>query len=270
MLFPKDASNLILPVRLATDGETPITGVAYNSASLSVGYRLDGSSGSSFTSPTLVDGTLGTYIANSWKEIGSGLYQYCPPNAVVVSGGITVLKIVYGSNQPRFDSLEFRLPSYTSTAVTQDDIDQIVSGVLAAGVGLYNAVRGDTLTIRIADEFEQRIENLGDLTGNDDIVFAVQEKAGVDDDTKARISISRVNGLTVLNGAVVADSTMGSITVVDAATGVITVRLSSAATSSLVAADRVDCVKVIKSGGNDRTARSGKTAVLPAVIKRRG
>jgi len=270
MLFPKDATNLILNVRLATDGETPITGVTYDSANLSVSWRLHTATGTSFTSPTLVEGTLGTYIANSWKEIGSGLYQYCPPNSAIASGGTTVLKVVYGSNQPRLDSLEFRLPSYTSTAITQEDIDQIVSGVLANGIGLYNAVRGDTITIRIADEFEQQISNLGNLTGNDDIVFAVQEKAGVDDDTKARILITRTGGLTRLNGASVVDSSLGSITVDDETNGVITVRLSSAATTSLVAADRVDCVKFVKSGGNDRTVRAGKTSVLSAVIKQRG
>jgi hypothetical protein len=108
MLVPSNTANLILSVHLIDDDGLPITGKAYNTAGLVVSYRED--SASAYTTVTLVDGTLGTYIANSWKEIGLGEYQFCLPNSAIVDGRETKLKIAVDSNLPLFDSIQARLP----------------------------------------------------------------------------------------------------------------------------------------------------------------
>ena len=100
-------TSLITHVRLEDDAGDPITGVAYNDGSLAVSYSL--LSAGTWTTPTLVDGTLGTYLANSWKEIGGGLYQWCPPDAVVVANKATTVRVTYGANASQYDVLNARL-----------------------------------------------------------------------------------------------------------------------------------------------------------------
>lgn len=115
MLFATNASSLIQTVLLIDSNSDPITGVAHNDADLAVSYKLQTSG--SWVTPSLVDGTLGTYLANSWKEIGAGIYQWCPPNAVIVANTNTLVRVVYGANAPQYDTIEARLPDVSATGI---------------------------------------------------------------------------------------------------------------------------------------------------------
>jgi len=175
-----------------------------------------------------------------------------------------------GGGSSAADIWAYATRTLTSTlTITTDDIDAIVAGITAAGPGLYNVIRNDDLTLRIGDEFEQAITGLGDLTGYSDIVFTLKS-AESDADTAAKVYLSKNNGLTRLNGAAYGTPANGTITIDNATNGDITIRISSAATASLTKATRVDAVKVLQSGGNDRTPRVGRTQVLPVVVEARG
>lgn len=175
-----------------------------------------------------------------------------------------------GGGSTASDIWAYATRTLTSTlTITTDDIDAIVAGVTAAGPGLYNVIRNDDLTLRIGDEFTQAITGLGNLSTRDDLVFTLKASE-TDADTAAKIYLSENDGLTRLNGAAYGTAANGSITVDDATNGDITIRISSAATASLTKATRVDAVKVLESGGNDRTPRVGKTQVLPVIVEARG
>lgn len=67
----------------ATDGSGK-TGIAFNAAGLTCKYKRGNQA--SATTMTLVDGTVGTQLDNSWKEVANGVYQICPPDAAYASG----------------------------------------------------------------------------------------------------------------------------------------------------------------------------------------
>lgn len=110
MLVPTNAASLITTVRLIDDAGDPITAVAYDDISLEVAVRAQ--SAATWTVLTLVDGTLGSYLASSWKADpdGDGLHQLCLPNSVVVAGTATNVRVTYGANAPQYDTIEARLP----------------------------------------------------------------------------------------------------------------------------------------------------------------
>lgn len=114
MDFQTNASNLILRVRLKNDANVRITGIAFNDPDLAVSYSLE--SNSVWVTPSLVAGTLGTYIANSWVEIGNGLYQYCPPNAAIVANTCSLIRVVYGANEAEECAINARLPVAVGSA----------------------------------------------------------------------------------------------------------------------------------------------------------
>ena len=103
----------------------------------------------------MVDGTLGVYLANSWKEIGAGVYQWCPPDAVIVANTSTIVRAVYGSNRAQHDTIEARLPVVDSDGAVELDSDAIIpvnvlpaTGIVAdrsPGVTLYPAI-GETVS----------------------------------------------------------------------------------------------------------------------------
>ena len=111
MDLPRNTQNLKLIARLL-NGTTPITGVAFNNPGLSVESWSDGDS--SWQTVTLVDGTLGSFTANSWQEIGDGEYQFCPHNDLLVPGKVTYIKITYDSNPPWYGQLKPIIQDQTS------------------------------------------------------------------------------------------------------------------------------------------------------------
>lgn len=69
----------------ATDGSGK-TGIAYNAAGLTCKYRRSDQASGSITTISLADGTVGTHLDNSWKEIANGHYQLCGPDAAYSAG----------------------------------------------------------------------------------------------------------------------------------------------------------------------------------------
>lgn len=139
MLFAANSSSLIQRVLLSDSNGDPITGVGFDDADLSLSYNLQ--TVGSWVTPTLVDGTLGAYLENSWKEIGAGVYQWCPPNAVVVANTNTLVRAVYAANDPQYDTIEARLPVVDSAgAVELDSAAQSLIQKAIDGTGYLLAI----------------------------------------------------------------------------------------------------------------------------------
>lgn len=71
-----------------------LTGLAHNTASLVAYYLRDGDAAA--VAITLVDGTVGTWLSSSFKEVSAanmpGLYELSLPNAAVASGNkVTII-----------------------------------------------------------------------------------------------------------------------------------------------------------------------------------
>ena len=115
MLFPTNAANLIIRLLLKTTSGNPILSVAHNDVNLTISYNLQDSG--AWVTPSLVDGTRGAYLANSWKEMGAGIYQWCPPNAAIVANTATLIRAVHSTNTPQYDTIEARLPSFGDGAL---------------------------------------------------------------------------------------------------------------------------------------------------------
>lgn len=232
--------------------------------------------GDALTESPASSGRFTATVAEAWTETLAAVVLDGNNLAVRdgwLASGETIVRDGYpssGGGSTAADIWAYATRTLTSTlTITTDDIDAIVAGVTAAGPGLYNVIRNDELTLRIGDEFEQAITGLGNIASRDDLVFTLKA-AESDADTAAKIYLSENNGLTRLNGAAYATTANGTITVDDEVNGDITIRISSAATASLTKATRVDAVKVLQSGGNDRTPRVGRTQVLPVVVEARG
>jgi hypothetical protein len=141
VIVPRNATNLITHARLVDASNSAVTGVAYN-GTITVSYRR--LSDSSWQSVTLVEGTLGTFIENSWKEIDDGNYQFCPPNSAIVEGTSTLVRIVADGNPAIYgfinatgainlDSNFNDITEQLSQELTDTFLyDQIISGVSVA------------------------------------------------------------------------------------------------------------------------------------------
>jgi hypothetical protein len=70
----------------ATDGSGK-AGIAYTA--ITCKYKRGNQA--SPTTMTLVDGTAGTQLDNSFKEVANGVYQICPPDAAYASGRYTTI-----------------------------------------------------------------------------------------------------------------------------------------------------------------------------------
>lgn len=164
MLFSTNSASLIQRVLLIDDAGDPITGVAFNSGSLAISYNLQ--TVGAWVTPVLVDGTLGTYLENSWKEIGGGVYQWCPPNAVVVANTNTLVRAVYGANDPQYDTIEARLPAVIlRNGLTHAEVMDLL---LAASIGVSSQPTATTEKFKFADAddaFTTTFDGDGNRTG---------------------------------------------------------------------------------------------------------
>jgi hypothetical protein len=119
----RNAEELMLTVRLATAADVPITGVAYNDGTLSVSYMTSASD--DWQDITLVDGDVDAWSSAGWAEVGEGIYRLGLPNAAIVPGDRTMIRISRGSNPVRYDSIDAVVYDPASTA-------QAVANVMAS------------------------------------------------------------------------------------------------------------------------------------------
>jgi len=150
MLFATDAASLPLLLLVVDSNLESITGITFDDADLAVSYKLQ--AGAAWVTPALVAGSVGNYLANSWVELGDGMYQWCPPAAALVAGTSTAVRVVYAANPALYDTIEPKLlPASVKTTV-----DAIASSLSGVRPSVVDRVSGGTITAFIDDDYTVR------------------------------------------------------------------------------------------------------------------
>ena len=242
MIVDRDAQDLILLLRLTDTENQPITGAAFDDVDLSLEYMQPGDTG--FSSLTLNSGTVGTYSSASWVEVGSGIYQFCPPNTMVVAGSYVVLKVTYSIYPAIFDTLMFtgnagqvtvdmsqatpagstvgtQLDGIDASSSTTSSIDTTANSNTTAQwpEATLTTSYNDAGTFYFADEWSFSVDNLDSIPSTEYIYFSLKSDPDSEVDADALIQAGMLVSdegtsfmVQVFNGASNADSDM-SITI---------------------------------------------------------
>ena len=94
---------------------------------------------------------------------------------------------------------------------------------------VYSHAKKDSIEIKRSTDVSIELYGVGDLTGRTALYFTVKKMAEKDDATDAQsiIQISEAGGLLYINKAVASNPANGSITVVDALAGTLTIELAA-------------------------------------------
>jgi len=128
MIVDRSETELIATFRFLDDSNAPIPTLVHTDGTLSIGYKLHGST--VWTDLTLVSGTLGTWVSEGFVEDsgGNGLYELGIPNTAKIPGKRTYWRFKQGSNQYRYDSIDY-------VAVPALETDAINFEITVPGVG---------------------------------------------------------------------------------------------------------------------------------------
>lgn len=234
MIVDRDATEVILLVKLVDLQNVAITGVAHNDASLALEYMQPGDTG--FSTLSLVAGTLGTYISASWVEVGGGIYQFCAPDTFVVAGKYTTIKITYDIYDPWYDTvmatgnagevtidMAQATPGGSTTGAQLDNIQEVGStsgGTDTSGTGNSTAqwpTASVTTDVEIDGTYYSgdhwQIEFTGfteDIPTTEYLYFSIKTDPDTEVDSDADLQASRLlssgtTNLNFLNGAVPTD-----------------------------------------------------------------
>lgn len=209
MRVDRNASSVLLAARIVDGNNDPIDAIAFNDVSFTVQYLLPG--GSSWQSLTLVDGTLGTWIARSWKAFPAtqdGTYQFGVPDNWIVAGKSTAVRFKYGANPWQYDAIE--AVNNIAQANEEAIANLVLSGIAAIRAQLVGVVdNGSTTDLTLTQRTDWN------ATDGHAIDFDLVD-AGVDfTGATALFGTSAINGETL----------GGTVTIVNGVPGSCTVRL---------------------------------------------
>lgn len=142
MLFYTDSENLVLTLRVTNAEELDQVGITFDDPDLAVSYRLQ--EGIGWETPILVEGTIGEYLANSWIEIGDGLYQWCPPSEALVERTTTLIRVVFNGHS-QYDTVELKLSVGTATVENQELIIEQISDGFSSILSAVSSIVGNVV-----------------------------------------------------------------------------------------------------------------------------
>ena len=195
-------------IRLLDAARDPVIGKAFNTAGVAV--ELLAESGSGFVAQTLVDGTLGAYTSNSFKEINDGWYQYCVPNLYMIpdtmlvirargagadpwSNGIILLTgskdLVMGQTTPAGSTIGGQLDKIVTAGTDVDAATEQNATRQFPTSEVFTAVASATLYS--GSDWSQEFNDVGVLTIADSIEYSL--KTDVEDDDDAAILTIRMS-----------------------------------------------------------------------------
>ncbi len=149
------------------------------------------------------------------------------------------------------------------TALEAIDVSGVATAVWAAAVrtltqsaaSVTATVSGSDITAMRGDSLSASLTDVGALTGYSKLYFTVKsDKADID--TAAIIQIEKTAGLKYLNGAAGTPAN-GSLTIVDEATGDITIALDEVETAKLSPGKYYYDVQVVRTAGSVSTLTEG-------------
>ena len=150
--FEKSSVSKIVNVRIENSSVTTgagLTGLAYNSASLSAYYIRPGALASA--SISLVTATVGTYVSGGFVEVDAtnlpGVYQFSIPNACLKSGAEQCLILLHGATNMKPTIIDIKLLDYDSNSI-YDKANSFEALLRSKGlIGLDEEVRRLGLTL---------------------------------------------------------------------------------------------------------------------------
>jgi hypothetical protein len=171
MIADRSQTALIATIRFLDDLNAPIPNIAYNDGTLSIGYKLQGST--SWTNLFLVPGTLGTWVANGFVEDsgGNGLYELGIPDAAKIAGKRTNWRFKQGGNRFRYDSIDY-------VAIPSANTDSIAFDITVPGLGPIFA--SDNATIYIKEEGVQVTFTANQDISSETLTIVFEEADGTD------------------------------------------------------------------------------------------
>lgn len=176
-------------------------------------------------------------------------------NLATVDGVVDSILDDTGTNIPAaVAAVDSDVWSYSSRTLTQS-----AASVTAAVTGSdITCQRGDTLSAALTD--------VGALTGYSKIYFTVKQDSA-DADSASIIQIEKTDGLKYLNGAAAGTAANGSITIVDEATGDITIALDEVETAKLNPGSYSYDVQIVRTAGTVSTLTAGTFEVAADITR---
>jgi hypothetical protein len=233
-------------------------------------FRYSNDAGATFANPA----TLPSVVAGNNKVIQA------PLTVAEMTPSVGDKILFAGSDQIGTEWQDIFIEITVSTN-TIDDLGTAIAGVLAAvgqvcacvvsrlfsNPGFRKCVRGVDLELYRGDTWEQPVYNLGDLTTATEIWFTAKRDKD-NTDAQADIKVSSVAGLEAINQVAATVPANASITVVDAASGHIEVRIEDVETAKLTDSDGHWYYDVQWTDDTDTTTpRRGKLAVVGDVTR---
>jgi hypothetical protein len=218
------ATNFRARVRLLDAGRNPVTGIAWNAAGIQV--QVLSEAGTGFANQTLFSGTVGTYLSNSWAEIGDGWYQYCLPNSYIVPDTQVLIRARGVGTDPWCYGVVMMTGAKDLIMGQKTPADNTVGGQLDKIVsdsidteftGPSNATRQFPTATTFAEDADEVLyagsdwimtfKDVGEVTITDKIEFAVKsDLEDTDDESVLTIKLdmsTQIATVTRLNSALV-------------------------------------------------------------------
>ena len=95
MQVGRNATGVRARLKITDAANTPVTGIAFNDPLLELETLAHTATG--FAPKTLVAGTLGVYLANSWVEVDDGWYEYGVPDGLRTQDGQLKIRAKYST-----------------------------------------------------------------------------------------------------------------------------------------------------------------------------
>lgn len=188
----KDATDLLLWVELVDENNDYISNVAYDNSDLV--FKKLSVGDSSFQTVTLVEGTVGTYLENSWVEISGGLYQFCPPNSWIVENQATLVQVEYPGVRDQRDLIEATAGGSSGDTIITNPIDTSATIFDSTSMEI-NLTRGDDYLVANESQIEIPVsEDVGDISASSSTAFFKAKKESSSDVVQGTASVIQKSG----------------------------------------------------------------------------
>ncbi|MGB7325920.1 MAG: hypothetical protein WBD31_13680 [Rubripirellula sp.] len=148
MLVSQTATSLRTPIQIFDSDGSPATGLLHSTSGLLIQYRRP--SDTAWQTVTKVAGGT-TWVPGGFRDLGGGVYELSWPDAVIVAGESTAIRITYAGGT-RHDSIDAVLSSINT--------DELVAGVKAGFASsqilltpLANFINNSEIRLRQGDDY---------------------------------------------------------------------------------------------------------------------
>jgi len=248
------ATDAIGAAQLATSAVDEIVDQVWNE--LIAGHLGAGSTGAALNGASAP--TVGQIADAVWDELIAGHLGAGSTGASLNAAG--------GAGDPWITAL----PGAYAAGSAGDIIGNLEADTCSCVTAWYNKYisvltnfrPGGAITIRRGDTFTLNIERLGDITTRADIWFTVKEDQD-DADTASWIQISETVGLEYINGLAATVPANGSITVIDAVAGDVTIVLAAVECAKLQTCGKAYYdIQVLFADGTVSTLVANRVAIV--------